>query len=129
MPAPISRIAAAARNTSWPRPAAKPMVATNSPIATNDSASPAASATGPNLCRPRAAPSTIGMSGSTHGDSVERIPASNARPMPPMLAQAAGSDRFGEQRLDRAGIGIAGRTAGFLLALEHDQRALLLYVV
>src|SRR5688572_16303565 len=37
-------------------------------------------------------------------------------------------ERLGEQLLDRSGVGIARRPADFLLALEDDQRALLLNV-
>ena len=57
---------------------------------TNDSASPAASATGPRRCSPSAVPITIGTSGSTHGDSVDSSPASSARP----IAAHARSDRL-----------------------------------
>src|SRR5947207_423365 len=40
----------------------------------------------------------------------------------------ARSDRLVEQLLDRSRMGIAGRAADFLLALEHDQRALHAYI-
>ena len=64
------------------------MVATNSPIATNDSESPAASATGPHFCFAAAAPSTIGRSGSTQGESTESTPATNDRTRPVIAAAA-----------------------------------------
>src|SRR5262245_49343951 len=98
------------------------MVATNKPITTNDSASPAASASGPARCALTAVPSTIGSSGSTQGDSVDSTPARNARPM---LAISA-LQRLVEQALDRCRVGVAGRARLLLLALERDQRALLL---
>jgi hypothetical protein len=46
-------------------------------------ARPAASASGPNLCKVAAVPSTIGTIGSTQGESTERIPARNASPRVP----------------------------------------------
>ena len=61
------------------------MVAMNIPIATNDSASPAASAAGPARCSPTAVPRIAGNSGSTHGDSVERSPARKANAMAPAV--------------------------------------------
>ncbi len=59
---------------------AKPMVATNRPMVTKESASPTASATGPSRCSLAAVPSTMGRSGNTQGDSTESTPARNARP-------------------------------------------------
>ena len=79
MPMRISRTAAAFWNTSLPTPAAKPIVATKMPIAANDTATPAASATGPSLCSETAVASTIGTSGSTHGASIDRMPATKAK--------------------------------------------------
>src|SRR5438874_836700 len=92
-------------------------------MTTKDNASPAASANGPKRCSPSAVPITIGISGRTQGDSAVSNPASSASPILAMR-----SDRFYEQGLDRAGVGIASRAAGLLPALEHDQGALLLDV-
>jgi hypothetical protein len=78
IPMPISKTPAAMRNTPASRPIVKPTVATTRPIATNDSASPPANASGPARCSLNAVPSTIGSSGSTQGDSVDRMPARNA---------------------------------------------------
>src|SRR5262245_6614035 len=93
------------------------MVATNSPTMTNDSASPVASATGPARCALTAAPSTIGNSGSTQGDSVERTPARKASATLPMSAL----DRLLEQLLARRSDGVSARAAACLLALEGDH--------
>src|SRR5262249_3818401 len=96
----------------------------------NDSARPAARATGPALCSLIAAPTAIGTSGSTQGDRVDSKPASSARPTALMSARrrAARSDRFRQQPLDRGGIGVAGRASRLAPALEDDQRALFLHV-
>jgi len=64
-------------------PSDNPSVATNSPMATNETISPPASASTPNRCAATAAPNTSGSSGSTQGDSVERTPAINPRPALP----------------------------------------------
>src|SRR5262245_31411980 len=96
------------------------MVAMNRPTMTNQSASPAASATGPARCALTAVPSTIGNSGSTQGDSVERTPARKASATLPMFAL----DRLLEQPLDRVGIGVPAGAANLLLALESDHGAL-----
>ncbi len=48
------------------------------PMATNDNARPEASATGPRRCSLTAVTRMIGSSGSTHGESVERMPARKA---------------------------------------------------
>ena len=74
-----SSTALAVRNLSPSRPIAKPIVATNNPIATKEMASPIASATGPNLCSAAAVPSTIGTSGSTQGDRMDSAPAMKAK--------------------------------------------------
>src|SRR5262245_4243906 len=113
-------IAAITRNAPASSPIENPIVATNRPTRTNESASPAASATGPARCALTAVPSTIGNSGSTQGDSVERTPARKASATLPMFT----SDRLLEQPLDRVGIGIAAGTANLLLALEGDHGAL-----
>jgi len=52
-----------------------PMVATNNPRTRTDSASPPASAIGPDLCRDAAVPSTMGKSGSTQGEKMDTSPA------------------------------------------------------
>ena len=85
-PTAISRMPATMRNTPASSPIAKPTVATVSPITTNDSASPPARANGPARCSLSALPSTIGNSGSTQGDSVERTPARNASAVVAMRA-------------------------------------------
>jgi hypothetical protein len=56
----------------------------NNPTVVNDSARPAASATGPSRCRDAEAPSTIGRIGNTQGDRIERTPATKASAMPPI---------------------------------------------
>jgi cation transport ATPase len=61
---------------------AKPIVATNNPMAIKDRETPPASVTGPHLCSEAAAPSTIGSNGSTQGDRIESTPARNASPKP-----------------------------------------------
>jgi hypothetical protein len=63
----------------------KPMVATNSPTATKDIQSPAASAAGPHFCCDAAAPRTIGSSGSTQGDRIDSTPATNDSATPPAV--------------------------------------------
>src|SRR5262249_57756481 len=78
------------------------MVATNKPIATKDTASPAASAAGPRRCSEAAAPSTTGKIGSTQGERIESVPVTNARASGPSgmdrsegLVQQAGNRRAG----------------------------------
>ena len=83
----ISRRAPAFRKTSASRPTEKPIVATNMPTATNDSAKPRLSAAGAKRCSLTAAASTMGMSGSTQGDSVDSTPARNAMNAAPIPAQ------------------------------------------
>ena len=68
------------RNTSVSMPAAKPIVATNRPMVTKESARPTASATGPSRCSLAAVPSTMGRSGKTQGDNTDNTPARNASP-------------------------------------------------
>ena len=80
------------------------MVATNNPMAVNDKASPAASATGPNRSAEDAAPSTMGRIGRTHGDKIDSTPARKARNM---LPEVIGSDRL--ERLCRASAAIDAR--------------------
>src|SRR6185369_14235148 len=98
------------------------MVAANNPMATNEIARPTASTAGPQRCSEAAAPSTTGRIGSTQGESIESRPATNASASAP--AVIACSQRLVQQRRDRGTLGIAGRTAGFGLALEGDQRRL-----
>ena len=59
---------------------ANPSVATNRPIAVNESARPAASAAGARRCSDAADASTIGRSGSTQRESVDNAPATKERP-------------------------------------------------
>src|SRR3974390_1726904 len=100
------------------------MVATNSPITTNDSESPAASATGPHFCFAAAAPSTIGISGRTQGESTESTPATNDRTRP--VIAGTYSQSHVEEVGNRGAVGVADRAALLLAADEGDQRRLLL---
>ena len=70
--------AAAKRNVPGSMPSPNPTSASKRPSPVNDKASPAAKATAPRGWAVTAAPSTIGTSGNTHGDRIERIPAANA---------------------------------------------------
>src|SRR5690348_3123784 len=98
------------------------MVAANSPIATKETATPAASTAGPQRCSDAAAPSTIGSIGSTQGDKIDRIPATNARTNAP---NAIGpSERFVQERGNRGTLSITDGAGGFCRALERDQRRL-----
>src|SRR5271157_5456998 len=124
MPITTRRMAANRRNTSLSRPMAKPTVATNRAIAVKEIASPPASAAGASRCSDAADASTIGKSGSTQGESAVNAPATNERPR---LAALIGSKALGEQRFDGCLARVANRAANLAIALEHDQRALLLY--
>src|SRR5262249_46053189 len=98
------------------------MVATNKPIATKDTASPAASAAGPRRCSEAAAPSTTGKIGSTQGERIESVPATNARASGP-----SGMDRsegLVQQAGNRRAVGGADGAARLGRALERDQRRL-----
>src|SRR5215470_18036793 len=93
-------------------------------MATKETASPIARATGPSLCADAAVPSTIGTSGRTQGERIDSTPATNARPR---LATVIGKDRsqhLVQQRGDGRAVGVADRTPLLILALEGDQRRL-----
>src|SRR5712671_3352834 len=82
---------------------------------------------GPNLCSATAVPRTIGTSGRTQGDKIERTPAASASAM---LAKSIGipSERFSEDRLDHLGTRFARRAQRFGLAAIDDQRGELMRV-
>ena len=83
-----SRMAETVRNTLPSSPIANPAVATNRPIAVNETASPAASSHAPARCADSAPPTTSGSSGSTQGESVDSIPARKpSRTLPTPMAQ------------------------------------------
>src|SRR6516225_6187123 len=96
------------------------MVATKRPMTTKETERPAASATGPKRCSDAAAPSTMGRIGSTHGERMDKTPATKARRTAP--AVMACSERLVEKRCDRGTVRVAHRAAGFFRALECDQR-------
>src|ERR1700733_167849 len=98
------------------------MVAAKSPMTTKETERPAASAAGPKRCSDAAAPSTMGRIGSTHGERMDSTPATKARGTAP--AVMAGLEGLVEQRRDRGAVGVAHRAAGFLVALERNQRRL-----
>ena len=75
MPMAINRMAAMTRNTCMSKPMPKPIVATNIPIETKEITSPAANAAGASRCSLTAVEKITGSSGNTHGDKVERMPA------------------------------------------------------
>jgi hypothetical protein len=88
-PMAIIRLAATTRKKSPSSPIEKPMTATKVPIAVKESATPVASAAGPQRCSDVAAPRTIGSIGSTHGDSVDRSPATKpSRTLPSIFLEA-----------------------------------------
>src|SRR6516164_6538625 len=95
------------------------MVAAKRPITTKETERPAASATGPKRCSDAAAPSTMGRIGSTHGERMDKTPATKAREMAP--AVMASSERLVEERRARGTVGVAHRAPGLLVALERDQ--------
>src|SRR5260370_21169563 len=106
-------------------PIENPIVATNSPIATNETARPAASAAGPKRCSETAAPSTSGNSGRTQGDSVDRTPAKNASTLAPAAITLSSLGRGGlDHGRDRAWVRIAHPTSRLGFAPECDQGAL-----
>ena len=123
IPKRIIKIAEPNLNTESSIPIAKPIVATNSPMATKEIATPSANSAGPNLCRDAAAPRTSGSNGNTQGERIDKIPARNASPMAPMLIFPA-SQGFIEQGGDRRGVGVADGAARLGRALEDDQCAL-----
>src|SRR6516162_1454649 len=98
------------------------MVAANNPIATKETARPAASAAGPQRCSDAAAPSTIGRIGSTQGDKIVRRPATNATIGAPNAISR--SERFVQESRNQGTLSITDGAAGFLRALESDQRRL-----
>ena len=107
MPSNASIVAEARRNHSPSTPMAKPMVATNSPTATNDITTPAASAGTPSRCVAEAGASTIGNSGNTQGDSVDSSPANTPKPTLAVESSIL-SVGLADEGLDRGRIGIAG---------------------
>src|SRR6266478_4786276 len=126
-PPASSKSAATPRKMPASSPIENPIVATNSPMATNETARPAASAAGPNLCSETAAPRTSGNSGRTQGDSVDRTPAKSASRLAPFAIAPSSLGRGGlDQGCDRAWVGIADRTSRLGLAPECDQGALTL---
>src|SRR6516165_8212943 len=101
------------------------MVATKRPMTTKETERPAASATGPKRCSDAAAPSTMGRIGSTHGERMDKTPATKARGTAPAVMTS--SERLVEERRDRGTVGVAHRAAGFLRALEGNQGRLRAY--
>src|SRR5579863_2104002 len=91
-------------------------------MATNEAASPPARAAGPKRCSEVAVPRTIGTIGNTHGERIESAPATNAKGSAPGFIGR--SEGLAQQRGDRGTIGVADGAAGFLFALECDQRRL-----
>src|SRR6266481_9251171 len=107
-PPASSSSAATPRKMPASSPIENPIVATNSPMATNEAARPAASAAGPNLCSETAAPSTSGNSGRTQGDRVDSTPARNANRIAPVAMMPSSVGGGGtDQGGDRVGVGIA----------------------
>src|SRR5258708_24624591 len=100
------------------------MVATNKPRTRKDSASPAARATGPNLCSETAVPKTTGRSGRTQGEKIERSPAANAKARD--ANSMLDSKCFLHDRFDCVQLGNADRPGDFVLVLERHQRAFFL---
>ena len=86
---PISSIADAMRKTSLVSPMANPIVATKSPMAAKESATPVARAIGAKRCSLAAVPNTMGKMGSTQGDMTDSAPATRARPSMPKLMAGA----------------------------------------
>src|ERR1700729_3493472 len=98
------------------------MVAEKSPMTTKETERPAIVLAGPQRCSEAAAPSTMGRIGSTHGERMDSVPATKARgTAPAVMAELEG---LVEQRRDRGAVGVAHRAAGFLIALERNQRRL-----
>src|SRR3982751_3830140 len=95
------------------------MVATNNPMAVKDTARPAVNAMGPNLCSATAAPNTRGVRGNTHGDRIEKSPASSAsgRVVMPM----AFSHRLSQQWLDHLGLGFTDGPLNFGFVPVKDE--------
>src|SRR6266851_657204 len=126
---PPASNSSAARPRKMPAssPIENPIVATNSPMATNETARPAANAAGPSRCSERAAPRTSGNSGRTQGDSVDRTPAKSAS-RPALFAITSSSFGRGglDEGCDRASVGIADRASHLGLAPVRDQGALAL---
>ena len=73
------------------------MVATNIPMATNDTESPMASATGPHFCSDAAVPSTMGRIGNTQGESIESVPATKASTRLPSIIGPGPSQDLAQQ--------------------------------
>src|SRR5215470_6109767 len=90
-------------------------------MATNDTESPMASATGPHLRSDAAAPRTIGRMGSTQGDNIDSMPATSASTRLPSVMGRGSSQDFVEQSGDRCAVGVSDRSALLGRALEGDQ--------
>src|ERR1700730_4492305 len=97
------------------------MVATNIPMATNDTESPVASATGPHFRSDAAAPRTIGRIGSTQGDNTDSMPATSASTRLPRVIRSGPSQDLVQQRCNRIAVRVSDRSALFGRALEGDQ--------
>src|SRR5262245_14437968 len=93
-------------------------------MATNETESPIASATGPHFRSDAAAPRTIGRIGSTQGDNTDRMPAASASARLASVIGPASSQDFVEQSGDRLTVGVSDRSALLGHAFEGDQRGL-----
>src|SRR6266852_734883 len=108
------------------RPTAKPTVATNIPMATNETESPIASAAGPHFRSDAAAPRTIGRMGSTQGDNTDSMPATSASTRLPSVIRPGSSQHLVQQSGNRLTVGVSDRSALLGRAFEGDQRGLFL---
>ena len=83
--------------------------------------------TDPHGARSMPSPSTIGNSGNTQGDSVERIAREERQRRCGHGGLPVRLQRLCDQRLDRRAVGVAGRAGDLLAALVNDQRALFVH--
>src|ERR1700733_5727924 len=114
--------AAAKRNMPASMPSPNPTKASNRPSPVKDNASPAAKATAPRGWAVTAAPSTIGTSGKTQGDRIDRIPAANASAS--AVTEKSEPEKLKalvEQGCDRGFLGIADGASLLGGTLEDDQ--------
>src|SRR5712671_935373 len=90
-------------------------------MATNDTDSPMASATGPHFRSDAAAPRTIGRMGSTQGDNTDSMPATSASTRLPSVIGLSPSQDLVQQSGNRCAVGVSDRSALLGRAFEGDE--------
>src|SRR5690349_19906392 len=125
--APTSTSSAPATNRTMSRSSANPSNATAKPTSVADTASPAASTSGPRRWRATAPAITRGSNGSTQGESVPSAPAAKPRTHAPICGRRK-LQGAREERADLGGVGAERRARTLALAVEGKERAAIRHV-